>query len=204
MVTYTISNRAYLKIFFHIAKHPHKPVNGVMLGRTMGDDAIAIEDAVPLLHHWTSLSPMMEIGLDLAGQYAESVDLKLVGYYQACERLDDTALAPVGENVAERIRASFDKAIAFVVDGKLVDAPHPALIPYIPSSDVGLWKRHGESSTAFTTNSLFQLVDNNIPSRAASFVRNDHLHQAFGDFDDHLEDVTIDWLRNTVCLPSDI
>ena len=78
----------------------------------------------------------MEIGLDLvsnmarivfdasdllfhvprkAEQYADSQGLKLVGYYQACERLDDAALAPVGEKVAEQIKAGFDKAIAFVV-----------------------------------------------------------------------------------------
>ena len=25
------------------------------------------------------------------------------------------------------------------------------------------------------------------------------MHQKFGDFDDHLEDVTIDWLRNNAC-----
>ena len=50
-----------------------------------------------------------------AFQYAESVEMKVVGYYQACERLDDTALAPVGEKVASKIKAQFDDAIAFVV-----------------------------------------------------------------------------------------
>lgn len=47
--------------------------------------------------------------------HAESLDLSLVGYYQACERIDDTALAPVGERVAEQIRSHFGDAIAFVV-----------------------------------------------------------------------------------------
>ena len=135
MSTYTVSNRAYIKIFFHAAKHPQRSVNGVLLGKAEAS-GVVIEDAVPLLHHWTSLSPMMEIGLDLvsntkgvafhasdlllhvprkAEQYADSQGLKLVGYYQACERLDDAALAPVGEKVAEKIKAGFDKAIAFVV-----------------------------------------------------------------------------------------
>ena len=41
--------------------------------------------------------------------------MKVVGYYQACERLDDTSLAPVGERVASKIKANFDDAIAFVV-----------------------------------------------------------------------------------------
>jgi hypothetical protein len=50
-----------------------------------------------------------------AFQYAESVEMKVVGYYQACERLEDTALAPVGEKVASKIKAQFNDAIAFVV-----------------------------------------------------------------------------------------
>lgn len=113
-VSYTLSSKAYLKIFFHAAKHPHLPVNGVLLGQSIGV-GVEIIDAIPLLHHWTSLSPMMEIGLDLAGRHAEELGLKLVGYYQACERLDDTALAPVGERVVGKIRESFADAVAFVV-----------------------------------------------------------------------------------------
>ena len=50
-----------------------------------------------------------------ASQYAESVEMKVVGYYQACERLDDTALSPVGEKVASKIKTQFEDAIAFVV-----------------------------------------------------------------------------------------
>lgn len=50
-----------------------------------------------------------------AGQHATSSGMKLVGYYQACERLDETALAPVGEKVAGRVQGDFGDAIAFVV-----------------------------------------------------------------------------------------
>jgi hypothetical protein len=65
MVSYTLSHQAYLKIFFHAAKYPHKPVNGVLVGKLTSSGTVSIDDAIPLLHHWTSLSPMMEIGLDL-------------------------------------------------------------------------------------------------------------------------------------------
>lgn len=41
--------------------------------------------------------------------------MTLVGYYQACERLDDLSLAPVGEKVAGKIREQFKDAVAFVV-----------------------------------------------------------------------------------------
>ena len=64
MASYLISDTAYSKIFLHAAKHPHASVNGVLVGK-QDADTVEIVDIVPLLHHWTSLSPMMEIGLDL-------------------------------------------------------------------------------------------------------------------------------------------
>ncbi|KAF7422847.1 hypothetical protein PC9H_011006 [Pleurotus ostreatus] len=182
---YTVSSKAYLKIFFHVAKHPHTPVNGVLLG-SLSSNVVSIVDAVPLLHHWTSLSPMMEIGLDLATQHAASLGLQLVGYYQASERLDDTALAPVGERVASKIKDGFSDAIAFVIDGETIGSGAPALLPYestgpTPSS----WRPSPSDSTPYS------LDDPAIPPRAVSLVRESRLHEKFGDFDDHLEDVTI-------------
>jgi len=50
-----------------------------------------------------------------ATKHAESMRMQVVGYYQACERLDDTALAPVGEQVAGKVEATFEDAVAFMV-----------------------------------------------------------------------------------------
>ncbi|KIM35902.1 hypothetical protein M413DRAFT_449526 [Hebeloma cylindrosporum] len=207
--SYTISAEAYYKIFFHTAKHPHQPVNGVLVGtQERGGNSqathgsITIADAVPLLHHWTSLSPMMEIGLDLATQHAESMGMKVVGYYQACERLDDTALAPVGEKVAGKVKASFPDAVAFVIDNQKLGTMEGALIPYIAQTPTSNWRPVPPTEfQAFTPGSKFQFSDPSTPVEAVRLVQEHNLHFAFGDFDDHLEDVTIDWLRNRSCLP---
>ncbi|KIK81424.1 hypothetical protein PAXRUDRAFT_832875 [Paxillus rubicundulus Ve08.2h10] len=198
MVSYTILHKAYVKIFLHAAKHPHKPVNGVLLGR-LSSGVVTIQDVIPLLHHWTSLSPMMEIGLTLAKGHAESVDLSLVGYYQACERIDDTALAPVGERVVEQLRTQFSDVIAFVIDGDALGSGEVALIPYLPQASSTSWRPQTLNPPAFAPGSRIMLADPQTPSRAVALVRDDHLHHEFGDFDDHLEDVTIDWLRNNAC-----
>ncbi|KAL1722838.1 hypothetical protein EV715DRAFT_286883 [Schizophyllum commune] len=198
MPSYTFSDDAYLKLFFHCAKYPHRAVNGVLLGTEAGDE-VQITDAVPLLHHWTHLSPMMEIGLDLAATYAASVGLKLVGYYQACERLDDTTLTPVGEKVARRIRDSCANAAAFVIDGEQIGSGSAALIPYTFNTSTSSWAR---SSSSFAEGSLYRLTSSDIPLRAVKLVRQEQREKKFGDFDDHLEDVTIDWLRNKACLSS--
>jgi len=70
MNKFIISDKAYLKVALHSAKHPHASVNGVLVGAKLEDtsfkgDVWTISDAIPLLHHWTNLSPMMEVGLDL-------------------------------------------------------------------------------------------------------------------------------------------
>lgn len=65
MPAHVLSHKAYLSLLLHAAKHPHQPVNGVLLGKSSGADTVDIVATVPLLHAWTSLSPMMEIGLDL-------------------------------------------------------------------------------------------------------------------------------------------
>ncbi|KAG6909424.1 hypothetical protein DXG01_000577 [Tephrocybe rancida] len=187
-MSYTFSETAYFKVFFHAAKHPHKPVNGVLLGKKSGGDVV-IEDAVPLLHHWTSLSPMMEIGLDLATQYADSVGLKLVGYYQASDRLDDTSLVPVGEKVAGKIKSGFSDAVAFVIDGDKLGTDEVALIPYISSASS--WRPYSGNPSPFSKGSSYRVASDDIPRRAIALVRDERRHQRFGDFDDHLEDVSI-------------
>ncbi|KAJ7505141.1 hypothetical protein B0H11DRAFT_1977020 [Mycena galericulata] len=202
MSQYSVSAQAYFKLFFHAAKHPQSSVNGVLLGKEESSGKITIVDAIPLLHHWTSLSPMMEIGLDLAGRHAESEGLSLVGYYQACERIDDTALAPVGERVAGKIKDGFKDAIAFVIDGGKLGSGEAALIPYI--SQGASWRPFSGPTNAFAPGSAFQLASPDLPRRAITSVREQGRHKTFGDFDDHLEDVTIDWLRNTSCIPTDI
>ncbi|KAG6335560.1 hypothetical protein ID866_3523 [Astraeus odoratus] len=197
MASYSLSHTAYVKIFLHAAKHPHKQVNGVLLGK-LSSGIVEICDVIPLLHRWTSLSPMMEIGLDLARGHAESLGLSLVGYYQASERIGDTALAPVGERVAQQIHNQFKDAIAFVIDGDVIGSGDAALIPYLPQPSSTSWRPCTFDPPAFTSGSKITLVNPDSPSRAVALVRDNRLHQQFGDFDDHLEDVTIDWLRNIV------
>ena len=48
--------------------------------------------------------------------------------------------------------------------------------------------------------SSFILDNHKSPGRTMALIRERGLHRHFGDFDDHLEDVTIDWLNNTACI----
>ena len=61
-----LNDLPYTKLICHALKYPHKTVNGLLLGHHPAPNVpIEIVDAVPLQHHWTNLSPMMEIGLGM-------------------------------------------------------------------------------------------------------------------------------------------
>lgn len=62
---FVIQNNAYLKFYLHAAKHPHTSVVGVLLGSKSSGETWKISDAIPLVHHWTDLSPMVEVGLEI-------------------------------------------------------------------------------------------------------------------------------------------
>lgn len=176
-----LSHQAYVGILLHTAKHPHQPVNGVLLGSAWQDE-ISVQRTIPLLHHWTSLSPMMEIGLDLATTYASQAGLQVVGYYQASPGLHDTALGPVGEKLLSKLRQTVPGAVALQVfldqlASKLsADAPG---VSVIPSGQIILQSKKS-------------------PARATELIASG-LQTKFADFDDHLEDVALDWLNNPEC-----
>lgn len=50
-----------------------------------------------------------------ARSHAEGRALKLVGYYQATDRITEAVLQPVGERVASSVREGFADAVAIVV-----------------------------------------------------------------------------------------
>ena len=56
--------------------------------------------------------------------------------------------------------------------------------PYSASSSTSSWR-------PVLTPGFFQLASSDLPIQAVKLVEEQNLHFAFGDFDDHLEDVTI-------------
>uniref|UniRef100_A0A915KAG9 MPN domain-containing protein n=1 Tax=Romanomermis culicivorax TaxID=13658 RepID=A0A915KAG9_ROMCU len=110
MATFTLSTQAYCKILLHALKYPHSAVNGVMLGeksKIAGDssNSIQIVDVVPLFHRWLSLSTPLEIALSQIDLFCQTQtkNLKIVGYYQANERLKDNSPDQTALKVMEKL-----------------------------------------------------------------------------------------------------
>ncbi|PLW29166.1 hypothetical protein PCASD_10917 [Puccinia coronata f. sp. avenae] len=179
---HTIESLATLKILRHLVKYPHSTVIGLLVGTTDGD-ALVISDAIPLAHHWLDLSPMLEVGLALAKIHVQSKNLKLLGTYVAHSRIDLTVLDVVSQRLNDSLQ--FDSSIALVVDNQKLDSTENPLIPYTRLK-ANEWKKL--EATGFQTNlpKDWVLCEGSI-----------------GDFDDHLEDLGVDWLVNpTIVCPT--
>ncbi|KAH9961775.1 hypothetical protein BC827DRAFT_1267441 [Russula dissimulans] len=182
-----LTDLAYAKIILHALKYPHQTVNGVLLGPTPTRGAtISISDAVPLQHHWTNLSPMMEVGLGMVANYAHSNHLHVVGYYEAPARVGDTALSQVGERVVTKIKETFPTPVALVLDGSRLNVQNgAALVPYVTVSSIF---RRAQDRLTFNPN---------LPARVLHLTRRSNILDQFWDFDDYLENTRLPFLTNS-------
>ena len=114
--TYTLTAQAYTIPLLHAAHHL-STVLGIFLGSipSTSTSHIVIEDAIPLIHHYTSLTPMTEIALELADAYARERGLQVVGMYLAPE--NGTGLGRVGEKVLLALKERFEGSFGMVVSG---------------------------------------------------------------------------------------
>jgi endonuclease III len=80
MVNNTVDLHAYAIPLLHAAKYPSSAVCGVLLGKNTTDGSV-IKSAVPFFHHWTTLTPMLEVALkqvsEVLGRYLGNVKAKL-------------------------------------------------------------------------------------------------------------------------------
>ena len=60
-----LSQKAYVKLMLHACKHHSSGVNGILLGeKVVAGQDVQVLDVVPLFHTST-LSPMLEVALDM-------------------------------------------------------------------------------------------------------------------------------------------
>ncbi|KAK8854691.1 hypothetical protein IAR55_003430 [Kwoniella newhampshirensis] len=199
--TYLITPAAYALPILHAAAHPSSTVIGLFLASssststsTSGPDAreIKVDDAIPLIHNYTNLSPMMEISLELADEYAKSISKTIAGVYVGREEGD--GLGRIGEKLLAKLKEGNDDAFAFVIDNDKLGSGQPAYIPYVLTSPTSFKSLSSTSSTSLP--SPFTLASESLPKELIRTIREKKVFRELRDFDDHLEDSSHDWLEN--------
>ncbi|CAH7676852.1 hypothetical protein BY996DRAFT_4575480 [Phakopsora pachyrhizi] len=180
MGSYVIEPLASLKALLHAAKYPHSSVIGLLVGKVNKDEQrTTILDAIPLVHHWVHLSPILEAGVSQADIYARSKGLKILGTYVAHSRVNDNSFDFISCGLNQSLKS--ESPIGLVIDNQnILSTDQSPFIPYT-SENLSDWEQLDRSKFI-----------SNVPSNWNSIGTSDDL----GDFDDHLEDIGIDWLVN--------
>ncbi|XP_015900907.2 ER membrane protein complex subunit 8/9 homolog [Ziziphus jujuba] len=192
---YEIAQTAYIKMVLHALRHRTSAVNGVLLGRVSPqNDVVEITDSVPLFHSHIGLLPQLEISLILIEEYYAAKGLNVVGYFNANERFDDYELGSVAKNTGDHISRYFPQAAILLLDNKKLDALQkgkdrsPVMQLYAKDASRN-WKLAGSDGS-------YQLT---FKEPSANVVLLDYIStekwQDVVDFDDHLDDISKDWLN---------
>lgn len=193
---YELSQNAYIKLVLHARKHKTAAVNGVLLGRVspQNDAVVEIADSVPLFHSHLGLLPNLEISLIMIEEHYGAQGLGIVGYFHANERFDDLELDSIAKNIGNHICRYFPQCAILLLDNKKLEAlpkgkdRSPVMQLYIRDASKN-WKLVGSDGGC-------QLL---TKEPAANVVLMDYISsekwQDVVDFDDHLDDISKDWLN---------
>lgn len=190
---YEISQNAYIKLVLHSLKHKTSAVNGVFVGSSC-DDGVQIIDSVPLFHNHLGLLPPLEISLIMIEEYYGARDLGIVGYFHANERSDDVELGNVAKNIGDHIYRYFPQAAILLLDNKKLEAL-PKGKDRLPVMQ--LYTRDASKNWKLAGSDVGCRLTTKEP--AANAVLLDYISskkwEDVVDFDDHLDDITKDWLN---------
>jgi hypothetical protein len=200
MATYELRQTAYVKLVLHALKHSTCAVNGVLVGRVSAGDAkpavVEITDSVPLFHGQLALLPMLELALL---QVDESLDasLQIVGYYHANEQFDNYELGSVARRIGDHIARHCPQAGILLLDNRQLvalakgGAKSKAPVVQLYAREGSNWRLAGSGSAELR---LKEATANGILS---DYIKEERERRVV-DFDEHLDDVSKDWLNPTL------
>lgn len=187
---FNLSSRSYAKILLHTSKYPHKAVNGVLLGgETVQDGEVYVLDAVPLFHICLGLAPMLEVALARVDIYCKQSGLQIVGYYQANEHIYDNSPNAICYKIGEKICDQFNNAFILVVDNTKLSIPCEEIACKCYVLQDNKWKQSDKDLSLDGGEETLSLTTDLLDGKA---------YQSLVDFDNHLDDITQDWLNKDI------
>lgn len=194
-----ISASAYRVAVLHAARHPARPVCGLLVGAASEGaenaagkgGAWAAEAAVPLFHSY-ALAPPMETALEQAEAHFEARGMAVVGCYVANELLGDVSVAGFVKRLGAAMLARFRGAAIVMLDNRRMGhaGAESAVHAVYRSADGGrTWTpshpaKSGEGVVAGAPETLEAVRDELAQARLPRVA----------DFEAHMENPSLDWL----------
>ncbi|EFA75467.1 UPF0172 protein [Heterostelium album PN500] len=183
----TISLQSFLKIHSHSFKYCTNAVNGILLGY-VEKSVLNITDVIPLSHSMTLL-PMFEVALIQIEAYCKINQIEMIGYYYANENTFEKDLEPIAKRVADKLYNELNSMCFLGVTEINEDNPL-GLIP-IGRNNENQWVKSSIKQLRLTG-------DKQSPSYPKSMIQahvKDGKLTQFNDFEDYLNNPTLDWLN---------
>ncbi|KAL3284511.1 hypothetical protein HHI36_018669 [Cryptolaemus montrouzieri] len=181
-------SNAYCKLILHCAKYPHCAVNGVLLAKTSSQKAkeLVYEDAVPLFHIDHNLTPMAEVALAQIDEFASKKGLCIAGYYVAHENLRDTSFEKAECKISDKITSNFSNPCIVVVDNMKLGTYMKNIALKVAQYKDGAYRPCDAQKVLLKPENTLDICSQMIE---------EHKYDILYDFDNHLDNVILDWLN---------
>merc|ERR1712088_600332 len=196
--------RAYAKMLLHTAKYPHCAVNGLLLAsgsRKGAGGQLILTDCIPLFHQSEGLTPMVEVALaQVEARCTRRGQYHIAGYYHANRSMKDATQVDVfSQRIADKIAENCigGRAVLATVDNRrlsLILESHALIVQQsagaASSTDrdtgtSGKW-RHCASKNVGVSEETLSMTSDLLGKKA---------YKDLIDFDNHLDDITQDYLN---------
>lgn len=188
--TYELQQTAYVKLVLHALKHTTCAVNGVLIGRP-STTLVEVTDCVPLFHGQLGLLPMLELALSQVDEHLADSPLQIVGYYHANEQYDNHELSSVAKKIGDHIARHCPQAAILLLDNRQLGALTNPKTNAKATPVVNLFVRDG---SLWKMNPSLRLRETTANSLLSEYIKEDRQRRVV-DFDEHLDDVSKDWLN---------
>jgi hypothetical protein len=198
-----LSVRAYTKIVLHAAKYPHAAVNGILLAKLPPKGQRTVQrlmfiDVIPLFHQTEGLTPMLEFALTQIEARASTAGMAIAGYYHANRNIRETGVDVFSQRIADRVAelSPVGRAALITVDNKRLGQvlESHALIAQIFGGGGGSGNQENSSGKWRQCASKAIRVDEDALAVASALIQN-RVYKDLVDFDNHLDDLSQDYLN---------
>lgn len=197
--------RAYSKMILHTAKYPHCAVTGLLLasGGRKSTGQIVLTDCIPLFHQSEGLTPMIEVALaQVEARCARGGQHHIAGFYHANRSMKDSSQVDIfSQRIADKIaeNCAGGRSVLVTVDNRrlsLILESHALIVQQWSSStgaslnekDIGVagkW-RHCAAKNVGVSEETLALTSDLVGRK---------VYKDIADFDNHLDDITQDYLN---------
>lgn len=185
-----LSLQAYCKMSMHSMKYPYATCTGFFLSPANGegdkDSKLRIVETIPVTHTSHYSAPNIEIALNAVKAFAIEQELVISGYYHIGTTGDDASSPDLyAQRVCEKISETFPNPILCIVS--------PTSLKLLPHQYIdGKWRVKSTHTITIESNS-----DSIIHSK-------DKLHRDIVDFDEHLDNISLDWTNQKIAQKIDL